>query len=320
MTDTPARPGRKEVAWAQVAERGSRFGIRLMVWIHLHLGRRVTGILLYPVVAYFWLVAGEARRASRIYFDHLERHAPGSTPPRPLLGRTFRHFYVFASMIVDRLRLWTGHYEDFEIEIHGREAMQPLIEAGRGAVFLGAHLGSFDVLRVIARDAKIPVTVVMFTANARRINDMLGELHPDSAFRTIEIDPQSIRAGFEIRSCIERGEFVAVLADRVAPGGRNRVDQVSFLGAKALFPEGPFRLPMLLHLPVVLCLALRRGPGRYEVFLETLAEGAKEPPSRRDELIHRNIARFAERLEHYAAMEPYQWFNFYDFWAGGADS
>ena len=53
MTDTAARPGRREVAWAHMTERGSRFGIRLMVWIHLHLGRRVTGILLYPVVAYF---------------------------------------------------------------------------------------------------------------------------------------------------------------------------------------------------------------------------------------------------------------------------
>lgn len=317
MTDAAEKANRREVTWAHMAERGSSLGIRLMVWIHLHLGRRVTGLLLYPVVAYFWLVAGQARRASQSYFDHLERYAPGSTPSRPLFGRTFRHFYVFASMIVERLQLWTGHYDDFEIEIHGREAMQPLIESGRGAVLLGAHLGSFDVLRVIARDARIPVTVVMFTANARRFNEMLGELHPASAFRTIEIDPQSIRAGFEIRSCIERGEFVAVLADRVAPGGRNRVDRVSFLGAQAPFPEGPFLLPALLQLPVVLCLALRRGPGHYDVFLEALADGAPEQTPRRDELVHRNIARFAGRLEHYAAMEPYQWFNFYDFWEGG---
>jgi predicted LPLAT superfamily acyltransferase len=26
------------------------------------------------------------------------------------------------------------------------------------------------------------------------------------------------------------------------------------------------------------------------------------------------LGRFAERLEHYCRLAPYNWFNFYDFW------
>jgi predicted LPLAT superfamily acyltransferase len=29
------------------------------------------------------------------------------------------------------------------------------------------------------------------------------------------------------------------------------------------------------------------------------------------------MARYAARLEHYALTEPYNWFNFHDFWQNG---
>ena len=30
------------------------------------------------------------------------------------------------------------------------------------------------------------------------------------------------------------------------------------------------------------------------------------------------VQRYAERLEHYCRVAPYNWFNFYDFWAAAA--
>jgi len=310
MTAQPS--AREESQWVSMAERGSRVGIRFMVWCYRRLGRDGAGLFLYPIVAYFWLFGGDARRASRQYFARLERFS-GKPPAR---GGTFRHFYEFAETILDRLCFWTGHYDDFEVVIRGREHMEPLVKAGQGAILVGAHLGSFDVLRVIARDASIRVNVVMFTANARRINEMLSDLDPTTTMRVIEVDPGSIRSSFEIKSCIDRGEFVAVLADRVSPGGRGRTGWAPFLGDPAPFPHGPFLIPMLLRLPVLLCLAIRREPRRYEVSIEPLAGPKRIPREDRDAVLQERIEEFAARLEHHLTRSPYQWFNFYDFWSG----
>ena len=58
---------------------------------------------------------------------------------------------------------------------------------------------------------------------------------------------------------------MAVLADRLPPGGRARSVPVSFPRRRGGFPEGPFRLAALLGYPVVTMIALRAGPRRYRV-------------------------------------------------------
>ncbi len=154
----------------------------------------------------------------------------------------------------------------------------------------------------------------MFTANAQRINETFKELDPQCDMRVIEIDPSSVRSAFEIRSCVERGELVALLGDRIVPGGRDRVAHASFLGERAPFPEGPFLIPILFGLPAFLCLALKTGPRSYEVFLETLGDSERVAPTERKKVLQERVEVFANRLEHYCLLAPYQWFNFYDFW------
>lgn len=38
------------------------------------------------------------------------------------------------------------------------------------------------------------------------------------------------------------------------------------------------------------------------------------PRESRYQAIDLILRRYAQRLEHYARQEPYNWFNFYDFW------
>jgi predicted LPLAT superfamily acyltransferase len=180
---------------------------------------------------------------------------------------------------------------------------------------IGAHLGNFDMLRVIAREAGIPVNVIMYSVNAEMLNAAFEALDPECSVRVIDVDPSSMNTAFEIRSCIRRGEFVAILGDRAQLGGRTpRVSYANFLGRRAAFSEGPFLIAMALHLPVILTVALKAGPQRYDVFLESLASG--EPVRREDRAnaVQEQIERFASHLERYCLREPLQWFNFYNFW------
>lgn len=309
--ETAAAPS----GWESVSERGSKLALGCAARCFRRLGARPLRLLLAPIAAYYTLFAGPARRASAEYLARLDRACGRAGARRSPWRDAYRHFHAFAEAILDRFCLWTGAYADFSIEIHGREHMERLFRTGRGAVLLGAHLGSFDVLRVISRDADVRVNVLMFTVNAERINQTLRALDPTCDVRVIEVDPHSVRSAFEVRRCVRRGEFVAVLADRSGPGGRHPTSEASFLGERAHFPQGPFLLPMLLGLPTILSLALKTGPRRYDVFLETLAGGEAVPARERAKVLQERIETFASRLEHYCALAPYQWFNFYDFWA-----
>jgi predicted LPLAT superfamily acyltransferase len=182
---------------------------------------------------------------------------------------------------------------------------------------VGAHIGSFDMLRGLALDNKIPVNVIMHASNAGRINSAFEALAPDSNVRIIEADPSSPRTGFEVSRCLSRGEFVATLADRVPSGGQSRVMKTGFLEHPAAFPEGPFLMPMVLRVPCVLTVAIRTGPRAYAIHFEPIGDGRAVPRHLRQVELDRRIMLFARRLEHYCKETPMQWFNFYDFWAAG---
>ena len=97
-------------------------------------------VLLAPVVLWFLLAARPARAASR---DYLRRML--GRPAR--LGDVARHFHSFAAAVLDRVFLITGRTERYSITTEGLELVDQLVSQGRGCMLLGAHLGSFEVLR-----------------------------------------------------------------------------------------------------------------------------------------------------------------------------
>jgi len=308
-------------AWDRSEERGSLTGLRFVVWCYRSFGRRIAFLLVDPIVGYFFLTDRKGRRASLGYLGRVASTQEG----RASLGRSpgfwacYLHYRSFAVSIFERLEMWLGRSEDFEIDAEGIAPMQEHFRAGRGAVLIGAHLGSFDVLRLLAAKDGVAVNVVMYTRHAERINRIFRELSPDATIRVINVDPTSVNSTLEIRRCIERGEFVALLGDRTPPGGGDRCRWLPFLGAPARFPEGPFQLASLLRCPALLVLALRSGPRSYRLIAEPLSEGSDASRQERSRQVGEWTARYASRLEHHCVRAPYQWFNFFDFWAAPSE-
>jgi predicted LPLAT superfamily acyltransferase len=306
-------------AWTVVAERGSVLGMWLTVGFYRVFGRRLSEFFVLPIVAYFFVTDRAGRRASRQYLARVHATPEGAEAlgRPPGLRDSFRHYREFATSTLDRLRFVLGDVGDVPLEFQGRELLGRLLAERRGALILGAHLGNFDALRLLAARGRIVVNVVMFTRHAPRINAVLQRLNPETDARVIEVDPTSPSSVLRLRECVQRGEFVAILGDRVGDAARVRVSRVPFLGAPAAFPQGPFILAHALQCPVLLMLALRRGTS-YEVVAELLAEQAVLPRGEREGRLHQLIAAYARRLEAHCLSAPFQWFNFYDFWAAEA--
>jgi predicted LPLAT superfamily acyltransferase len=116
-----------------------------------------------------------------------------------------------------------------------------------------------------------------------------------------------------VKECLERGEVVGILADRIY--GDEPSQWLPFLGRAAKFSLSPMRLAAITGAPVVLMFGLFRGGRRYEIIFEPLGEQCFEgvecsvPP-----VPARALQYYVERLEHHARRAPYNWFNFYDYW------
>lgn len=290
-------------AWLAQRERGSLWLMRTIAVIALKAGRPAGRVLLYPICMYFILFSSRARHASR---DYLRR----------VLGRVpawrdvFRHYHCFAATILDRVFLLSGRLQHFDYEIEGLDMLLATIAAGRGCLLVGAHFGSFEVLRVLGQaDAPVRVRVLMHEENAAKINSVLGALNPAALRDVITLGrPQTMLA---VRDALASGEIVGLLADRVVAG--DRLVACDFLGARAQFPDGPFVLAALLRAPVVLFSAACRGNGRYRIRFVPFA--AASPTPREEASLAAQCQDYAQWLEANCRTDPYNWFNFYDFWA-----
>jgi predicted LPLAT superfamily acyltransferase len=283
--------------------------MRFVVFLYRLLGRRLCGLVILPVVGYFFLTGRQSRRASRLYLERLHAWSGGLLPRRrrPTWWDAFLHHWAFGVSILDRVGFWLGDARPVDLVIHGREHLTRVGQNGRGAVFVSAHLGSFDALRVSAdRDGAV-VNVVMYIEHARMINAIFKRLRPDVDLRMITAAAHSIGWLFELRARVAKGELVGILADRVGPDQSRHVSWVPFLGVPAPFPQGPFLLATRLRCPLFLVLGIRRDHRAYDIFVEPIRD---EAPAGVEQLVR----AFVDRLEVFCARAPYQWFNFYDYW------
>jgi len=305
-----------QVRWNRVAERGSLWGLRLTLACYRVFGRALTQPLVFAAVTYFFLTDAPGRRASRDYLRRVYATPAG----RAALGRPanfwscYRHYRSFATAIIDRVAIWFGKSDEFDFETHGMEHFDQLAQARRGAIIVGAHLGSFDALRLLAKRTRTVVNVLMYTDNAQLINNIFRELSPESEARVITADPDSVQVVFAVRECLRRGEHVAILGDRIEPGDRHRSSFVRMLGGTVRLPQAPVLLAAALGCPLMLIVALRDGPARYRVFAETLSESVNLPRREREAAVKQLLEAYSSRLEYYCTQAPYQWFNFFDFW------
>lgn len=302
MEPAPLKSG--SAAWLRQAERGSAAAMRLMVFIALSLGRSLSGLLLYPACAYFLIFSPGARRASRQYLSRVLGRTPG-------IGDSFRHYHTFAVTIHDRIYLLSHRNGELDVTVSLPDEVRSIFRREQGCLALGAHFGSFEIMRAQASMDRVPpVNILMYLENARRILSVQRSLSADFDKRLIPLG----RPGSLLRAqeCLDRGEMVGILADRALY--EEKTLRCDFLGAQAEFPLAPFLLAGLLKAPVILFFGPHRGGRRYDVCLEHFADRITVDSRDREASLLPWVQKFAGRLEHHCRRTPYNWFNFYDFW------
>ncbi|MDP2257510.1 MAG: acyl-CoA synthetase [Polaromonas sp.] len=298
--------------WKHRPERSSLLMLRLMTWISLRLGRGTSRLVLYGIAAYFLAFAPAARRMSRAYLRRvLKLPSPAAVGWRHL----FRHFLSFASVIHDRVYLLNERFDLFDIRVHNKALIDDLVADGQGVFLIGAHMGSFEVLRAMGRKQHgLRVAMVMYEENARKLNAALSAINPNAQQDVIALG--HINSMIQVHALLDHGTVIGMLGDRSL--GNDETRALDFLGDPAELPLGPFRMAAILKRPVLFMTGLYRGGNRYDIHFEPLADFSVLPPRGRALAVQTAMTRYAALMEQYCYTAPYNWFNFFDFWRAPA--
>lgn len=292
--------------WQQRPEAGGRFGQWLLRTLAFRVGRPVARFITFFVALYFMIRRGPERTASKLYLARVLGRSPG-------LFDVYRHFLWFSTVTLDRLYLMADRFARFDVQVFGLDQLDASLKEGRGILLLSAHLGSFDALRVLSlRRPDVNIRILLDVGQNAGLSGLLNALNPKLAETIIDARRPGPALVLEMQDLLAQNSIVSTLADRLRPG--NPAVAADFLGVRAEFPASPWLFAATLRVPVVLAFGLYRGGKRYDLHFESFPFELPRDRRHRQAALAEVVQRFASRLEHFARLAPYNWFNLYDFW------
>lgn len=292
--------------WRNQQEVGNRFFLSILIWIAFHLGRAPARVLLIVITVYFFVTGSSARAASRSYLRRALRR-------NPTYIDLYRHFYFFASVTLDRLFLLAGKFSAFDIDIHGEEIFSELKESKHGCLLFVSHIGSFDVMRVPgARDQALPISILMDRKHNSMAAQAIEQLDPLLAKNIIDARQSKPELVLKMNECIAKGKMIGIMVDRLHDHELG-VD-CSFLNGEIKMPAGPWQLAMALQVPIVSCCGLYHGKNKYSIHFDLVSRKIGGQRNNRSRVIRDHIQQYCTQLEYYLSLQPFNWFNFYEFW------
>jgi predicted LPLAT superfamily acyltransferase len=298
--------------WASVAERGAYWGLGILAFFYKVAGRYGCMAAVFPIALYFNLTSPKQRRASREFLRRAYRANGIDYDPGWLA--TFKHSFGFARKTVDTFAAWLGGIDPAAIVAKDKLGPDGVAQSGQGILLIVSHLGNIEISRALLDDAqRARIKILVHTIHAENFARILRQFRPDAMADTIQVTEMNPGTMFVLEEAIERGDWVAIAGDRTPVRGDERISIAPFLGHDAPFPQGPYVLAHLLECPVYLMFCIRQN-GVYRLYFEMFAERIKLPRRDKQAAIGEWAARYAKRLESFCLIDPFQWYNFYDFW------
>ena len=235
---------------------------------------------------------------------------------RPPTARdTYLHFRSFAGKALDVFIAWLNPGQIGAVTLVPPDLIERTNRDGRGALLIVSHHGNAELCRVcLGGQFQHTIHPLVHTRHAQQYNAFLRAGQPDNATAAIEVEDIGPALAIALKERVERGEWIAIAGDRTPFSGPARSVAVPFLGSPAPFSTGPYILASIMECPVYLLSCVRDGAG-YRVALELFAEKIELPRHSRQTAISAHAARYAQWLEAQCLTYPYQFYNFYAFWA-----
>jgi len=220
-----------------------------------------------------------------------------------------RMYSEFAFCTSETMENYAKHPKPMRIDPPPEDAVLDAIAAGRGAVVVTGHIGSWDIAAKGLRNKQCQVHVVMGRELDPATQEFVEAARARAGVNVILAD-ESVFSSLGLVRALRRNEIVAIQLDRAARAGGVRT--LPFLGAPAPFPSGPFVLARLAGSPVIPVFAPRLGRRHYGLHIGRPVEVPRtaRAPHVLDRVMLEVVTQFEEVVRRY----PWQWFQFAPFW------
>jgi predicted LPLAT superfamily acyltransferase len=287
--------------------RGGLTGYKIFIAVLKYLGIPFAYFLLRFVAFYFFLSGPESFR--NIYTFYRKRLQYGFLKS---VFAVYRNYYLFGQVILDKTATMGGFDAKFTFDFDGEEYLRQMARDGKGGLFISAHIGNFEMAGHMLERLDTMVNIIMLDAEHQKIKNYLSSFTRKS-FNIISLTADNAHV-YAISHALENHEIVCMHGDRFIRGSKTIASE--FFGEKALFPTGPFYLAMKYGVPVSFVFAMKESAKHYHYFATSPTLYHQQgSPIKRDEMLKKIIDDYIQVMEEKVKQYPYQWFNYYDFWA-----
>jgi predicted LPLAT superfamily acyltransferase len=314
--------------WSQQKENAAGYwNVRILLILFRLFPVIIMRVLAFPVGFFYFLLSKKSRAESRRF---LQKAVPLTEKPDGKKGRRpspLRHIIAFCLTVVEKIEVWGGKFSFDRIHFQDDDIGDLIggLEKGKGAFLICSHMGNAELLRGLASfnhtgvSRNVPVTALADLAVTANFSRMLRELNPQSVLRVISANEISPHTAILLSERLAAGEMVVIAGDRTSAHAQDKHFMFPFLGEDAPFAQGAFFLAALLGAPVYFIFGLRHRTlslkPEYNMHVHRSDLSFDCPRQERNRRVEELAGSFAATLEGYCKQQPYQWYNFYNFWA-----
>ena len=251
-----------------------------------------------------WVVF--AREKAEYVVDNMRRVLGQDADPRVVKTTARRSLQNYCKYLADFLRF--PRLDDAEIRklvrFTGWEYFDRALQAGRGVIFIGMHMGNFDLGGAALAVRNYPVNVIAESFQPERLNRLVQMSRAEKGIRVIPLEQSARR----VLSALRRNEMLALLIDRPSPDGV----PVTFFGHRTSVPGGAALLALKTGAAVIPACVIRQPDNSYVVMVEK--EIDFQPIGNLAQDVQDLTQKIVSSLENWIQNYPDQWYMFRPMW------
>ncbi|MCL4369716.1 MAG: lysophospholipid acyltransferase family protein [Chloroflexi bacterium] len=223
---------------------------------------------------------------------------------RHTVRSAYRNYFKF---LVDWLRLPRVPVDqlDQSVQSVGWENLDEALRAGKGVIFVGFHLGNWEMAPGVMAGRGYPINVVVDSFEPPKLNELIQSVRTTKGVGIIPLENSAAK----IIRVLRRNEILALLIDRPSPGDGV---PVRLCGEQTAIPAGAAQLALRTGAKIVTGAIVRQPDN---TILGTIAPAVEPEPTgdfARD--VQQLTQRIVDCIEEWVRQYPDQWYMFRRMW------